>query len=74
MREQAERADITPVFPARCGERLAVLRAQRDALAAELTALLDALASGRAAPAVYRQFKMYNDAAYRGGGGPAAPA
>lgn len=70
MREQAERPDASPAFRAQCGERLAVLRMQRDDLAAELTALLDAIAAGRVVPKVYRQFKMYNDPAYRG---PARP-
>ncbi len=72
MGEQAERADASPGFRARCGARLAVLRAQRDDLAAELTELLASLASGRVAPKVYRQFKMYNDPAYRGA--PPAPS
>lgn len=65
MREQAERADGTAEFRARCGDRLTVLRAQRDDLAEELTTLLGDLASGRVVPKVYRQFKMYNDPQYR---------
>ena len=72
MQEQAERADATPEFRARCGDRLAVLRLQRDDLAAELTQLLGDIASGRVVPKVYRQFKMYNDPQYRRDGG-AAP-
>lgn len=71
MSEQVERADASPSFREQCAERLAVLRAQRDDLAAELTELLDALAAGRKVPKVYRQFKMYNDPSYRIG--PADP-
>ena len=65
MREQAEREDATPEFRAGCEGRLAVLRAQRDDLAAELTTLLADIAAGRVVPKVYRQFKMYNDPQYR---------
>jgi len=68
MREQAERPDRPPEFRERCAERLAVLRAQRDDLAAELTQLLADILAGRVMPKVYRQFKMYNDPSYRGGG------
>ncbi len=64
MREQAERADASAGFRARCGARLRVLREQRDDLAAELGTLLDAIAHGRVRPKVYRQFKMYNDPQY----------
>lgn len=67
MREQSERRDATPEFRARCAERVAVLELQRDDLADELTTLLGDLASGRVIPKVYRQFKMYNDPAYRTG-------
>jgi hypothetical protein len=65
MREQSERADVTPEFRAQCEERLAVLRVQRDDLADELTALVRDIASGKVVPKVYRQFKMYNDPQYR---------
>jgi hypothetical protein len=65
MQEQAERADATAEFRARCGERVAVLRMQCDDLSAELTSLLADVASGRVKPKVYRQFKMYNDPQYR---------
>ena len=61
MREQAARADRTPEFRAQCEARLAVMREQRDDLAAELTALARDIAAGRVTPKVYRQFKMYND-------------
>jgi uncharacterized coiled-coil DUF342 family protein len=65
MQEQADRADAKPEFRARCLERVAVLKTQRDDLAAEMTELLAGIASGRVVPKVYRQFKMYNDPAYR---------
>ncbi len=65
MREQSRRADASADFRARCAEKLAVLEAQRDDLSAELTELLAAVAAGRFVPKVYRQFKMYNDPAYR---------
>lgn len=65
MAEQAERADATDEFRARCRDRLSVLHLQRDDLAAELTQLLADVAAGRVVPKVYRQFKMYNDPQYR---------
>ena len=67
MQEQAEREDASDDFRVQCGERLAILRRQRDDLAEELTDLLAAIASGRVVPKVYRQFKMYNDPSYRRG-------
>jgi hypothetical protein len=65
MQEQSDRKDAKPEFRARCLERVAVLKTQRDDLAAEMTELLAGIASGRVVPKVYRQFKMYNDPAYR---------
>jgi hypothetical protein len=68
MREQAERADASPEFRARCEQRVAILTMQRDDLADELGRLLRDIAAGRVVPKVYRQFKMYNDPQYRAGG------
>jgi len=65
MTEQKERDDVTPEFRARCDQRLAVMREQRDDLAAEITQLVKDMAGGRVTPKVYRQFKMYNDPQYR---------
>ena len=65
MREQADRADVTAEFRERCLARLAVMREQRDDLAAELTTLVSDIAGGRVVPKIYRQFKMYNDPQYR---------
>ncbi|HEY8309655.1 MAG TPA: DUF4254 domain-containing protein [Gemmatimonadaceae bacterium] len=65
MREQMERMDATADFREQCSAKLEVLTRQRDDLAEELAALLADIASGRVVPKVYRQFKMYNDPAYR---------
>lgn len=65
MREQSERADATAEFRAQCADRVLVLEQQRDDLAAELSQHLAGLASGAIVPKLYRQFKMYNDPAYR---------
>ncbi len=74
MREQAERPDAVPEFRLNCDMKVAVMRLQRDDLAAELTQLLGDIATGRVIPKVYRQFKMYNDPEYRAGGAAGAPA
>jgi hypothetical protein len=65
MREQAERDDVSSEFRTRCHERLAVMREQRDDLAAEITRLVTDMAADRVVPKIYRQFKMYNDPQYR---------
>ena len=65
MREQVGRADASEAHRARCAERLAVLRLQRDDLSAELTELWARVRSGTYRPKIYRQFKMYNDPQYR---------
>lgn len=65
MREQIERTDIDDEFRSRCSQRLAILQEQRDDLSAELTTLLEDVAAGRVRPKLYRQFKMYNDPAYK---------
>jgi hypothetical protein len=68
MGEQVRRSDVSEDFRSQCRGKLVVLRAQRDDLAAELTELVTAIASGSGVPKVYRQYKMYNDPAYRGSG------
>lgn len=65
MREQVTRADADPGHRARCADRLGVLEAQRDDLAAELSELWERVRDGTYRPKVYRQFKMYNDPQYR---------
>jgi hypothetical protein len=67
MQEQAERRDRDDAFVAHCHAKVAVMKEQRDDLAAELTHLYGDIVAGRVVPKVYRQFKMYNDAKYRGG-------
>ena len=68
MAEQARRTDVDEAFRQRCRDRLAVMREQRDDLAAELTQLVADVTAGTVVPKVYRQFKMYNDPAYRTAG------
>lgn len=67
MQEQADRTDRDDDFREQCRAKVAVLKEQRDDLAAELTTLYGDILAGRVVPKVYRQFKMYNDAKYRGG-------
>ncbi len=67
MAEQERRPDVTDEFRQRCRDKLAVMREQRDDLAAELSQLLGDIATGKVVPKVYRQFKMYNDPQYRAG-------
>mgnify|MGYP003397778432 CR=1 FL=1 len=63
MRAQATRADASAEHRAVCAGKLARLVLQRSELAHCLDTLLDGAAEGRAYWRVYRQFKMYNDAA-----------
>lgn len=65
MREQIGRDDADPEHRRRCEERCTVLEAQRDDLAGELATTAALIADGALVPKVYRQFKMYNDPAYR---------
>ena len=65
MARQVERDDVTSEFREACTHRLGVLSAQRDALVDEVTRLVADIISGRVRPLVFRQFKMYNDPAYR---------
>ncbi len=65
MRAQTSRSDATPEHRAACRRRLGILKRQREDLSLELTDLLNDLVKGRARLKIYRQFKMYNDPAYR---------
>ncbi len=65
MEKQIERPDATEEHRQKCGDRLKVLIEQSDDLALELSELTEAVISGRKKLKVYRQFKMYNDPAYR---------
>jgi hypothetical protein len=61
MREETLRPDADAAHRARCAEKLAILREQREDLAAALRGLLEDLRQGRKRFKVYRQMKMYND-------------
>jgi hypothetical protein len=63
MRAQVTRADASAEHRAACADKLSRLALQRTDLARCLDTLLDRAASGRAYWRIYRQFKMYNDAA-----------
>ncbi len=65
MQKQVERSDAAPEHRAACGERVKILSRQRDDLRDELSELRSAVLSGRRTLKIYRQFKMYNDPAYR---------
>jgi Protein of unknown function (DUF4254) len=65
MALQTTRADASDEHRARCGERLSCLHRQRADLAVCLCELLQSIQRGQARFSVYRQFKMYNDSAYR---------
>jgi hypothetical protein len=63
MRAQTTRSDAPEEHRALCADKLARLLLQRSDLARCLDTLLDRARDGRAYWRVYRQFKMYNDAA-----------
>jgi len=63
MHEETVRTDASTEHRARCAEKLARLRRQRDDLATCLAELLADVAAGRRTFSVYFQFKMYNDPA-----------
>jgi hypothetical protein len=65
MAKQLERADATQEHKNKCAQRLAIMNEQRDDLVVELSELTEAVLTGRKKLKVYRQFKMYNDPAYR---------
>ena len=63
MHEETVRTDASTEHRARCAEKLARIRRQRDDLATCLAELLADVAAGRRTFSVYFQFKMYNDPA-----------
>lgn len=65
MQKQTERQDATDEHRQICAQRLRVLEEQLSDLGNELSDLFDAVLSGKKKMKVYRQFKMYNDPAYR---------
>ena len=68
MQEQVDRADAEETHKARCRDRVGVLKIQRADLVEELSELARNVLDGRIRLKVYRQFKMYNDPAYRSAG------
>ena len=65
MQEQVDREDADEAHRSACRNRVSILTEQRDDLIAELSALAADVLAGRKTLKVYRQFKMYNDPAYR---------
>ena len=65
MSEQLARRDSDETHRKQVNSRLKILAAQKKDLENELTALFCAYAAKKAAPKIYRQFKMYNDPRYR---------
>ena len=63
MHEETVRPDASAEHRAKCAEKLARLRRQRDDLATCLAELLADVVAGRRTFSVYFQFKMYNDPA-----------
>jgi hypothetical protein len=61
IQEQVERTDLADDLRQLSRDRAAIMRRQRDDLAAELNALTVAWRRKAYHPKVYRQFKMYND-------------
>ncbi len=65
MQEQADRKDATPEHREKCLGRVGILKVQKADLTVELSELTRDVLSGKRTLKVYRQFKMYNDPAYR---------
>ncbi len=65
MEAQVHRRDASEEHRRACTQKLEVLKEQRDDLARELSELTEAVLSGNKKMKIYRQFKMYNDPAYR---------
>jgi len=65
MKEQLERKDAGEDHKNSAREKLRVMDIQKKDLEEELTDLFYGVAEGKAALKIYRQFKMYNDPAYR---------
>ena len=63
MREQVERADADEMHRTRCAEKLQILMEQRADMGACFDELMQEITAGERRFKVYRQMKMYNDAA-----------
>ncbi len=66
MDEQTRRKDASSDHIKSCRKKIRILKAQRDDLVAELNELFEDVKTGKKKLRIYRQFKMYNDPAYRG--------
>lgn len=65
MTLQTQRQDATAEHRRACERKLAVLQEQKTDLSNELNGLFEDVVTGRKKIKVYRQFKMYNDPAYK---------
>jgi len=65
MQRQVDRADATPEHRENCKRRVSVMNEQRLDLETEMNELARGVLTGQRTMKVYRQFKMYNDPAYR---------
>lgn len=65
IQEQIDRTDVDEGHRELNRGRLAVMKQQRDDLAAEFNELVSRWHAGTWAPKIYRQFKMYNDPKFR---------
>ncbi|MDR1223991.1 MAG: DUF4254 domain-containing protein [Tannerella sp.] len=61
MREETERADVSPEHIDACKRKLAILLEQQNDLSLALDQLLEDIRDGRKQMKVYRQMKMYNN-------------
>lgn len=61
IQEQIDRKDLTEELRQLSRDRYSVMLHQRDDLASELNALVEAWTCKKYQPKVYRQFKLYND-------------
>lgn len=61
MREETERADVSPEHIEACKRKLAILLEQKNDLSLALDQLLEDIRDGRKYMKVYRQMKMYNN-------------
>lgn len=65
MAEQLNRKDASEEHKQRAAQKLEILKVQSRDLQQELSELFLKVARGEARLKIYRQFKMYNDPAYR---------
>jgi hypothetical protein len=65
MKQQVERADVTQQHREDCALRLEIMKQQQADLRAELSESAAGVLDGTRTLKVYRQFKMYNDPAYK---------